>query len=391
MKVLIYAHAFAPLTGGAETYVMHVARGLAAAVDTTGGVEAHAFEVTVATPTAAGDFDDAWLPFRLARRPSLRSLFALVRWADAVVLAGPAFLPLLLGLLARRPVLVEHHGYQAVCPNGLLFEEPRKSICPGHFMARRYHHCFRCVYTTSGPAVAALKLLVTFPRRWMLSRVAANLAVTRHVAGRIRLPKTQVVYHGVPIPEAAGDGMPEGTPTFAYLGRLVSEKGLHLLLEAARSLADQGMRFRVKFIGDGPERRRLEALTDTLGLRPMVCFTGFLHGSTLEEEMRGVTALVMPSVWEETAGLAAMEQMARGRLVIAADVGGLCEVVSDAGLKFRAGDAAALAACMRQVLQAPQLAGEIGPLGRERALRRFALERMVEDHRRIVAQVARGG
>ena len=307
------------------------------------------------------------------------------------MLAGPAFLPLLLALLARRPVLVEHHGYQAVCPNGLLFEAPRKGIFPGHFMARRYHHCFRCVRATSGPAVAALKLLATFPRRWMLSRVAANLAITQHVADRIRLPKTQVVYYGVPIPEAVGDGVPEGTPTFAYLGRLVSEKGLHLLLEAAKSLTNQGMRFRVKFIGDGPERRRLEVLTDTLGLRPMVCFTGFLHGEALEEEMHGVTALVVPSVCEETAGLAAMEQMARGRPVIAADVGGLGEVVDEAGLKFRAGDAAGLAACMRQVLEAPQLAARLGRLGRERAVRMFALERMVEDHRRIVAQVARGG
>ncbi|MDR7544785.1 MAG: glycosyltransferase family 4 protein [Armatimonadota bacterium] len=386
MKVLIYAHAFAPLVGGAETYVMHIARGLAA-----GGVEAPSFEVTVATPTPAGDFDDTRLPFRVERRPSPKSLFALVRWADVVLLAGPAFLPLLLALLARRPVLVEHHGYQAVCPNGLLFEEPRKGICPGHFMARRYHHCFRCVRATSGPVVAALKLLATFPRRWMLSKVAANLAITRHVADRVRLPKTRVVYHGVPIPEAAGDGVAGGTPTFAYLGRLVSEKGLHLLLEAAKSLADQGMRFRVKFIGDGPERRRLEVLTDTLGLRPMVCFTGFLHGAALEEEMRGVTALVMPSVWEETAGLAAMEQMARGRPVIAADVGGLGEVVGDAGLKFQAGDATALAVCMRQVLEAPQRAARLGRLGRERAVRMFALERMVEDHRRIIAQVARGG
>jgi glycosyltransferase involved in cell wall biosynthesis len=123
----------------------------------------------------------------------------------------------------------------------------------------------------------------------------------------------------------------------------------------------------------------------------MVCFTGFLHGSALEEEMRGVTALVMPSVWEETGGLAAIEQMARGRPVIAADVGGLGEVVGDAGLKFRAGDAAGLAACMRQVLEAPQLAARLGRLGRARAVRMFALERMVEDHRRIVAQIALGG
>lgn len=106
--------------------------------------------------------------------------------------------------------------------------------------------------------------------------------------------------------------------------------------------------------------------------------------------MRDVTALVMPSVWEETAGLAAIEQMARGRPVIAADVAGLDEVVGDAGLKFRAGDAVDLAARMRQVLEEPPLAERLSRLGRERALRMFALERMIEDHRRIVTRVARG-
>ena len=72
-----------------------------------------------------------------------------------------------------------------------------------------------------------------------------------------------------------------------------------------------------------------------LGLQDRVTFTGELRGPDFRKRLlRSVQVLVMPSRWEETAGLAAIEQMMRGGVVVAADVGGLSEVVGDAGLKF---------------------------------------------------------
>jgi glycosyltransferase involved in cell wall biosynthesis len=91
----------------------------------------------------------------------------------------------------------------------------------------------------------------------------------------------------------------------------------------------------------------------------------------------------MPSVWEETAGLAAIEQMMRGRLVIASNIGGLGEVVGSAGLRFAPGDATALAECMRRVLHQPQLIDAIGREARVRALTLFARHRMIDEHRRV--------
>src|SRR5205807_2598615 len=181
------------------------------------------------------------------------------------------------------------------------------------------------------------------PRRWMCAKVAANIAVTRHVAQRIAFPRSQVVYHGVPDPGHAGNGPSADLTTFAYVGRLVSEKGIPLLLEAATILKKEGLRFRVMIVGDGAERNSLEIMTRDLGLSDEVSFAGCLRGDALHMAVRDVTALVMPSIWEETAGLAAMEQMMRGRLVVATDIGGLGEVVDGAGLKFRPGDARGLA------------------------------------------------
>ncbi len=138
----------------------------------------------------------------------------------------------------------------------------------------------------------------------------------------------------------------EQTPLLvAYVGRLVSEKGPALLLQAAKYLHDDELAFQLAFIGDGPERTMLEELSRKLGSRNFTLFTGDHRGLQFEEAVAKIDIVVMPSLCEETAGLSAIEQMMRGG-VIAADIGGLSEVVGDAGLKFYPGDSQALAECI---------------------------------------------
>ena len=139
MKILIYSHAFAPNIGGVETIVMLLAQGLVRHRQQDSG---KGVQVTVVTPTPAGGMDDAALPFRVVRQPSVRMLLRLIRAADVIHLAGPAFLPLLAGLLLRKPVVVEHHGFHTICPNGQLLHEPTQKPCPGHFMAGRHGECY---------------------------------------------------------------------------------------------------------------------------------------------------------------------------------------------------------------------------------------------------------
>src|ERR1700739_645636 len=138
MKILIYTQPFAPIVGGAERYALLLAQGLSVM---TGH---NTVEITLTTPTPLGDFDDSKLAFRVVREPNLRTLVSLIREADVIQLVGPCFLPLFVAMLLRKPVAVEHHGYPPVCPNGLLFHEPTKTVCPGHFRARRYGECLRC-------------------------------------------------------------------------------------------------------------------------------------------------------------------------------------------------------------------------------------------------------
>lgn len=386
MKILICARDFAPRISGPQRYVMLLAEGFTKSMQceqVTPNAQHDVRSVTVLTATPVGAFDDSTLPYQVVRRPRFRTLWRLLGEADIVQLASPLFLPMMLGLLRRKPIVIEQHDYQSVCPNMLLFYEPTQTICPGHFMAHQYHKCLRCNAHAIGWRRSSKYLALTFPRRWMCKRVALNVSVTNHVARRIRLPRTMTIYHGVPDVNTDSHRLTLSAdlpPCFAYVGRLVTEKGSYLLLGAAKRLKEKGYRFRLKFIGDGPQRPGLEALVGASDLEEFVHFTGFLSGKDLQEALEDVKAVVMPSICEETAGLPAMEQMMRGRLVIAADIGGLGEVVDGTGLKFDVGDLEGLTERLRQALDEPSLAAGLGLKARGRASQLFREERMVNDH-----------
>jgi glycosyltransferase involved in cell wall biosynthesis len=385
VKVLIYSHFFAPSVGGVETFSMSLARGL---VERNPGA-GEAISVTVVTQTAGSDEHDSTAPFPIVRRPGTKQLWRLISDADKAILAGPAILPLLFALLQRKPVIVTHHGYQVICPNGLLLHQPTRSCCPGHFAAGRYLECVRCNALEETPVGSVKLLLRTFWRRGLSWLSDSNVAVSEHVARRIALPHVRVIRHGVesipPIKE-----MSEGstaTIQFAYVGRLVTEKGVATLLDAARLLKARKWQFRILIIGDGPEREALQKMVSSESLDDQVSFEGFRTGDRLQEALTGVSALVVPSIWEEPAGLSALEQMIQGRLIIGSDVGGLAEQIGDAGLRFEIGNSAALADQMEKVIKQPLSISELGRLARERALNVYSLDRMLQEYRELLQHV----
>jgi glycosyltransferase involved in cell wall biosynthesis len=382
MKLLVYSHFFAPSIGGVETIVLALSRGLAELRMANGASE---FDLTVVTETSDGNFDDRSLPFRVIRRPGLFYLWRLVRACDVLHVAGPALLPLFLARLAGKPTAVEHHGYQAICPNGILVHQPDRSVCPGHFEAGRYAECLRCNARETSWLRSCKNLLLMFPRHALTRHVAQNLAITQHVLQRLALPRSSVIYYGIEDP--LQNSIPSqifsassGRICFAYAGRLVQEKGIPILLRAVKKLISEGHLFEVRLIGDGDERGNLEEMIGRDHLESCVHITGYLTGAALADALRDVQVLVMPSNWEETAGLAAIEQMMRGRLVIVSDIGGLGEIAGDAGLRFTPGNADALADCMRKVLQNPSLVESYGRKARARALGLFTRSRMTEEH-----------
>lgn len=238
----------------------------------------------------------------------------------------------------------------------------------------------------------ALRLLAsTFLRRAGATWAKKNIAPSLHVASRQGLPRTIVIAHGVqnPLDKTAAKTESHLTEnnTFAYLGRLVVEKGVSALLAAARMLRSQGHEIRVVLVGDGPDRVRLEKQIIDSHLESTVRITGFLSSQSVERELKNVRAIVIPTIMEETAGLAALEQMMRGRPVIASAIGGLKEIVDGAGLTFGPGDPAALAEAMLRILNEPDLGTRLAELGSQRALQSYSLGAMIDGHARLYREL----
>ncbi len=384
MKLLIYSHFFAPSVGGVETIVLSLARGLAELRDSSGAPQ---FETTLVTQTPSGNYDDRANAFRTVRTPSFVQLWRLVRSSDVVHVAGPALAPLFLGLLERKPVVVEHHGFQTICPNGQLLIEPAGAPCPGHFMAGRYVECLRC---NSGQGwLASGKLwLLTFVRRFLCAHVAANITPTEWLGGELHLPQSTAIPHGLEATEVAPRAEPRSVPPIlAFQGRLVTTKGVRLLFEAARILRKHGQAFELLIIGDGPERGSLENFAREAQLDAQVRFAGRLYGAQLHAALAESSVVVVPSLGGEVFGLVVAENMLRGLPVVASDLGAFVEVLGDAGFTFRNGDAAALAAAISRLLDDPSLAMRLGQRARERALEFCSRERMLESHANVYHRV----
>jgi glycosyltransferase involved in cell wall biosynthesis len=227
--------------------------------------------------------------------------------------------------------------------------------------------------------------------RYLLARSSStNIAISNHVLRRQNLPKSKTIYYGIEDRLSFAERAPQensGAMCFAYVGRLSPEKGVPIFLKAISLLKKEGLDFKVKLVGDGTQRAEIEKILHSEAIADRVVMTGFLNGDALSRVMENVSAVVMPSVCEETAGLAAIEQMMRGRLVIASDIGGLAEVVGNAGFLSPAGNAEALAGRMKEVIQNPELIEILGKIARARALELFQSCRMVEEHATVYRQL----
>jgi len=389
MNLLIYAHRWAPETGGVETITAALARGISTN-DAT-------WEVTLATRTPAGEMNDLELPFRVVRRPTIGGLARLVKGADLVHLAGPALLPLILSIVYRKPVVIEHHGFQTICPNGQLLLATTRMPCPGsgYFMAGQHAECLKC--NRDEGAWASFRLwALTFARRWLSGRADANIVPTAWLGTLLGLPRMVTVHHGlVQIERQASSRGDEGasgdrtspTVTFAFNGRLVTTKGVQILLGAAHLVKSRGLAFQLWLVGDGADRARLEALAGEYQLEDTVRFLGYLSGTPLEAALQSADAILMPSLGGEVFGLVALENMMRGKLVVVSDIGALAEVVGDAGLTCPTGDAEAWAVCMERLIRNPGLCVELGRRARERAQQYFSIQQMITGHTRVYSSV----
>ncbi|MCC6612295.1 MAG: glycosyltransferase family 4 protein [Anaerolineae bacterium] len=170
---------------------------------------------------------------------------------------------------------------------------------------------------------------------------------------------------------------PESPFTIGFVGTLSSEKGVADLIEAGRRLRGN---WRLKLIGDGPDRHGFEAQAADLGDR--VAFLGLQPRTAISTHMQSFHVLVLPSrtttIWKEQFGVVLVEAMLAGTTVIGSDSGAIPEVIGDAGMIFPEGDAVALSDCLQKLCDDVPLRVNLAEQGLRRARRLFSAAAMAE-------------
>ena len=140
------------------------------------------------------------------------------------------------------------------------------------------------------------------------------------------------------------------TRDIIFVGRLIFEKGAHILIEALGLLRQSGLQVSATIVGDGPQCGRLSDLLDAYELRDGVHLAGCVTGSALAHLLNQHRIMVVPSLGEEAFGIVALEGIACGCVLIASDICGLPEAIGSCGRTFPAGDKAGLAKAIRDLL-----------------------------------------
>ncbi len=185
-------------------------------------------------------------------------------------------------------------------------------------------------------------------------------------------------------------GIPEDAPLAVCVSRLEKEKDVGTLVRAMAGVRRTLPRARCVVVGDGSQRRALEALRDEEGLGDAVLFAG--HQPDALSIIGASDLLVLPSL-AEPFGLVLLEAMALCKAVVATDAGGPREIVvnGETGVLAPPGDADAMAEAIAGLLSDPETARAMGREGRRRYLELYTAERMARDTLAVYRQVLEEG
>jgi glycogen(starch) synthase len=301
MKILFSSYVFYPSIGGVETVSWLLAEQFARA----------GHEVELITETPGGEI--AGGNYRVTRKPSLLELIRLLRWCDLLFQNNISLRSLVPARLLRKRAIVVHQTWIQNESGGMGWNDRIKhALLPG----------------------------------------VTNVAISRAVADVLGVPAAII---GNPYDETIFRVLPNGLrdKALVFLGRLVSDKGVDLLLEALKLLRDDGLTPDLTIVGSGPEDANLRRLAAESGLASQVTFVGEKSGAALAEILNRHRILVAPSRWPEPFGIVALEGLACGCVVIGSRDGGLKEAIGPAGVTVANGDAPALANALSTLLRNP--------------------------------------
>lgn len=293
------------------------------------------------------------------------------------------------GLIREVPMVLTLHGHQPYCFSGGRFLRQSLSPCDRKLGAGclRGYLVDRCGSLRPQRTLDDVRRTVWYRQFRSRGRIVAVSNYLRQELVRNGFPaqRVSVVPLPVPLPPPSELTSPSPDGRVLFAGRITPNKGLTWLLRAVAL----DSRLTLDVAGDGPELRGVSELIDQLSIRSRVTFHRWQPPDRIAELMKASTLVVVPSVWHEPAGLVAAEASAWARPLVCADVGGLTEWVSESGGGYlvKPNDVSGLGAAVRKLIDDPDLATNLGQLGRRHAERVSRLDAHVDQLECIYKEV----
>ncbi|HVU25302.1 MAG TPA: glycosyltransferase family 4 protein [Opitutus sp.] len=326
MRILIASHRFAPSIGGIEQ--------VSATLAETFAELGH--EVCVVTQTGAPDTGGT-SPYPVWRRPGPGRLLALTRRCDVYFQNNISLATLWPAWLLGRPVVVTYQTW-VTQPDGSEGWREKMKV-------------------------------------WCARRTRENIAISRAIAASLLAP-SRVIPNPYRDDSFFADATVPRTRELVFVGRLVSDKGVDLLIDALSRLHTCRLTPALTIVGSGPEEAALREQATRAGVAGAVRFLGPLTGTRLRQELNAHEIMVVPSRRAEPFGVVALEGAACGCVVVGSAAGGLPDAIGPAGEVFPQGDVAALSEVLERLLGEPD---------RRAALRAQAAAHLDRHRRRPIA------
>jgi glycosyltransferase involved in cell wall biosynthesis len=218
--------------------------------------------------------------------------------------------------------------------------------------------------------------------------VAVSDFMLRELVRHRRRSRIFRIYNGLDLERFQPARRPQASDhacVVGWAGRLVRGKGVDDLLAAVRRAHRAGVRVRIA--GDGPERPRLEALSHELAIADRVEFLGYIMDVAGFWQSCDIAAI--PSRLPEPLSMAAIEAMACGCPIVASAIGGLPEVVGDAGILFDPGDVDALARALEKYAASEDLRLRASTAARQACTERFDIRESAANYAALLDSLAR--
>lgn len=264
------------------------------------------------------------------------------------------------------PIVQSLHDYKLVCPNYKLYIEHKNEICYRCYRKRYYNVILKkCInYGLGASLVAAIEAYLYSVMQTYYKLVGYFITPSKFLMERlleIDIPKSRisVMYNFI---DTKRWTPVYGGEYFLFVGRLVPEKGVHFLLQAAAKVK----RVDIYIAGTGPEEDQLkQKATDLSNVR----FLGWLDPESVRVLLAGALCVVVPSIWHDVAPLVIQEAYAAGKPVIGTAMGGIPELIEheQTGLLVPPRDPDAMAEAICRLANNPKLAMQMGRAARERA------------------------